>query len=109
SRRTLSSESSEGELSISRSAKLSRVAASADAITSRLPGEYRSCSLGLRTRQRTEMFGGREGPSRRGRSEDHPPRSSSPILTLRVLGGSAISPILPHRRTDARALDPRPG
>src|SRR4051812_12551720 len=42
------------------------------------------------------MSGGRGGaPSRRGRSEDHPPRSSWGILTLRVVGSSAISTYSP--------------
>src|SRR3954447_16865746 len=44
-------------------------------------------SLGASTRPRTPTSawrGGRSGsPGRRGRSEDHPPRSFSPILTLR--------------------------
>jgi hypothetical protein len=39
------------------------------------------------------MSGGRLGaPSRRGRSEDHPPRSWSEILTLRVFGGLGMGP-----------------
>src|SRR5206468_3322788 len=71
--------------------KRSRSAGEPETITSRLPGEYRSSSEGLSTRQRTEMSGGRGGdPSRRGRSEDHPVRSSAPILTLRVVGSSAM-------------------
>src|SRR5882724_2149144 len=38
---------------------------------------------------------GRSGPpSRRGRSEDQPPRSSAEILTLRVEGGVVIPPSL---------------
>src|SRR5215208_1612526 len=51
-------------------------------------------SLGASTRPRTltsAWRGGRSGsPGRRGRSEDHPPRSFSPILTLR--GGLVIPP-----------------
>src|SRR5579875_881690 len=50
-------------------------------------------SVGRRTRHFSEMSGGRAGaPSRRGRSEDQPVRSSAPILTLRVEGFSAMSP-----------------
>src|SRR5947209_970280 len=45
-----------------------------------------SSSDGFRIRLRVEMSAGRCGPpSRRGRSDDHPSRSSSPILTLRGL------------------------
>src|SRR4051794_33257861 len=46
------------------------------------------------------MSTGRCGPpSRRGRSDDHPSRSSSPILTLRVLDpcsmGQSLGPVAP--------------
>src|SRR5438093_10808950 len=50
------------------------------------------------------MDGGREGsPSRRGRSEDQPRRSSSEIFTLRVRGSSDMPHILAYR-ADAHLL-----
>src|ERR1700712_1686999 len=51
-------------------------------------------SEGRMTRQRVETSSGRTGaPLGRGRSDDHPGRSSSPILTLRVVEeGSGIPP-----------------
>src|SRR3954468_5276159 len=50
-------------------------------------------SVGRRTRQRVETSTGRGGPSRRGRSDDQPVRSSEPILTLLAEEeGSGIPP-----------------
>ena len=50
-------------------------------------------SDGVSTRQRVVMSAGRGGAlPGRGRSEDQPPRSSAPILTLRWDGGFGMPP-----------------
>src|SRR5688500_8214224 len=62
-------------------------------------------SVGRRRRQRTETSAGRSGrPPVRGRSEDHPPRSSSGILTLRVVGVSVMPSILARAGADGTSL-----
>src|SRR4051794_16600531 len=53
------------------------------------------------------MSGGRTGPpSRRGRSEDHPRRSSSPILTLRCFEDSIPPSLGPVAPVQVMCLDP---